>query len=501
MKSNFKSYASKVLLTEGTSDYSITHLEDLDIEAFLRVIEKLHEFEAVQKLDGANLRVGLDDHGELYTSREQKGGKRFYNESDFPKSSAYDGFKTAHAVLEKAEGYFMEVLVPGESINLEILFGPQPNTVLYGKDNLNYIAFLEMLSGDDPSVEPDQKKIKDLMKRIGDKQFTVRTAISDTVDGVTIVKTPTVTTWKFSISDIVPREEVMKVNFVKELGALKTYLRQENPFARELGRDLTNFEVLKDRTRDLTNERQSVQDKIMADFKLPIKEKLMDLIYRQKPSLRGVEDDQAAYRGIEGIIFSDPKTREKFKIVDKDVFTAINKFNYQARKSVATRATTSDTNMSIEARGGIVGDARLRSVKLFGLENADTPSQTKRVLQKFQGEDRDETLERITKSLNQLNFGSVRRKIQAIYIAAIDDLEDALSSFKTNGDDYVLNLKDGQTIKYTKEIKRRTLLTFAEARRQLIETLHKVRRANDMYDLVNTFFGDQLDSLYGSNND
>lgn len=126
---NFKTYTSKSFLAEGSSDYSITHVEDLDIESFLRVIEKLHEFQAVQKLDGANLRVGLDEDGELFTSREQKGGRRFYRESDFPKNSAYDGFKAAHAVVEKAEGYFLEVLVPGESINLEIIYGPQPNTV------------------------------------------------------------------------------------------------------------------------------------------------------------------------------------------------------------------------------------------------------------------------------------------------------------------------------------------------------------------------------------
>jgi hypothetical protein len=169
MKLNFKHYTAKSFLAEGTYDYGIAHLEDLDIETFLRSIEKLHELEAVQKLDGANLRVGLDEDGELFTSREQKGGRRFYKESDFPRNSAYDGFRAAHAVLEKAEGYFLEVLVPGESINLEIIYGPQPNTVFYGKDNLNYIALLEMLPGDDPSVNPDQSKLKTLMKMFGDK--------------------------------------------------------------------------------------------------------------------------------------------------------------------------------------------------------------------------------------------------------------------------------------------------------------------------------------------
>jgi hypothetical protein len=498
MKLNFKTYSSKSFLAEGTSDYGIAHLEDLDVEAFLRVIEKLHEFEAVQKLDGANLRVGLDEHGEMFTSREQKGGRRFYHESDFPKNSAYDGFKAAHAVCEKAEGYIMQVLVPGESVNLEIIYGPQPNTVFYGKDNMNYIAFLEVLPGDDPSIEPDQKKIKELLKLIGSKVFTVKTVFSDTTDGVTIVRSPLVTDWKFTESDYIPAHEIQKVDFKKELGSLKAYLKKENDAAKKVGKDLTNFELLKDRGRDLADERQIVADTIMTEYKLPIKEKLMDLIYKQKPSLRGMgAGESGAYQGIEGIIFTDKKTRERFKIVDKDVFTAINKFNYQARRGVATRIQTNDPDAAIESRGGIVGEARLRSVQLFGLENAEIPSQSKKALEHFRGEDREETITNIVKSLNQLKFEAVKRKIQAIYIAAYDDLEEALNSFKSGADDYVLNLKNGQTIKYTKEIKRRTLMTFAEARRQLIEQLSDVRRAHDLYDMIDVFFKTQLDSMFG----
>ena len=496
MKLNFKTYHQKTQLNEG-SDFGIDHLEDLDIEAFLRVIEKLHEFEAVQKLDGANLRVGLDESNELYTSREQKGGRRFYSESDFPKNSAYDGFKAAHAVIEKAAGYFGEVLTEGESMNLEIIYGAQPNTVYYGKDNLNYIALLEVLPGDDPSIEPDQSKVKEFLKLVHGKIFTVKTIFSDTTDGVTIVRQPLVTDWKFTKSDVVPSQEIKEVNFNKELASLKNFLNTDNEIARKMGRSLTNFELLKDKTRDLSDERQLITDKVMSDFKLPIKQKLLDLIYKQKPSLRGEVGDEGSYHGIEGIIFTDPKSREKFKIVDKDVFTAINKFNYQARKTIASRILSVDPDAPIESRGGIVGEARLRSIQMFGLENATVPNQTKKVLDKFKGEDRNDTIEMMAKSLSQLNFDAIRRKIQAIYVSALDDLEDALIGFKMNADDYKLELKNGKSIKYTKEIKRRTLMVFAEARRQLIEMLSDVRKTHDMYDLIELFFEKQLDQMFG----
>ena len=496
MKLTFKTYNSRELLTEG-SDFGIPHLEDLDIETFLRVLDKLPELEAVQKLDGANLRVGLDDHGTLFTTREQKGGSRFYGETDFPKNSAYDAFRAAHAVLEKASGYFSAILNPGETINLEIIYGPQPNTVLYGKDNLNYIALLEVMPGDDPSIEPDQTKLKKILDQIKHKIFVVKTIFSDSTDGETIVRTPQVTDWKFISSDHVPSDEIRSVNYAKELGALKAFLKDENLVAKKLGRDLNNFEILKDRSRELADEKKEVSEKIMNDFKLPIKQKLLDLINKQRPSVRGEVEDSGAYTGIEGIIFSDPKTREKFKIVDKDVYTAINKFNYQSRKAVASRIMTADPEMPIDSRGGIVGEARIRAIKMFGLEDAKLPSQVKKTLEKFKGENRDETIEMIVKSLHQLNFSSLRRKLQAIYLSALDDLEDALISFKENADTYVLTLKNGENIKYTAEIKRRTLMVFAEARRQLISTINKIRRANDMYDLIDQVFGDQLDQLFG----
>lgn len=496
MKHTLLTFTRKILNESASGEYGITHVEDLDIEAFLRVIERLHELEAVQKLDGANLRVGLDDKGELFTSREQKGGHRFYDERDFPKNPSYDGFKAAHTVLEKVEGVFQDILSPGESVNLEIIYGPQPNTVFYGKDNLNYIALLEILPGDDPSVTPDQKKLDQLIKQLKDKVITVRSLFSDTPDGRTIVRAPRVTDWKFTTSDIVPPHEIESVDFRDELRGLKRYLRQDNAAAAELGMDLTNFEVLKNKSTKLSDERRKITDTVMNDYKLPIKKKLLELVGKLKPSLRGEVDDDGAYHGIEGIIFTDPKTREKFKVVNKDVFTAINKFNYQVRNAVSSKIMSTDENLPIESRGGIVGQARARCVRLFGLGTAVMPAQLNKEVEKFKGDTREDTVDAIAKSLRQLKFESVRRKMQAIYISAIDDLDDALDAFKTNGDTYELEVDNGKKIKYTKEIKRRTLMSFAEARRSLVETLTEIRRSKEMHDLIELFLERQLDKVH-----
>lgn len=494
MKTTFSTFQK---LFEG-NDYGIAHLEDLDVETFIRAVEKLHKLDAVQKLDGANLRGGLDEKGNLYTSREQKGGKRFYKQSDFPKNSAYEGFRAAHEVLFKMKDVLESILAPGESMNMEVIYGEQPNTVFYGKDGVNYLAILEMLPGDDPSHDPDQSKVAKIVDAMKGKTITVKSIGYDTTDGVTMVQVPKVTEWKITKSDHVPRDDLKDLDFENDLSNLKKLLDKDNHVADKLGKHLTNFEVLKDKTPALADERQRLEDDIFKNFKEPIKQKLLKLVYKQKPSLRGQAGGDGAYHGIEGIIFTDPKTREKFKVVDKDVFTKINQFNYSARKAITGRILTNDPNAPEESRGGIVGDARLRSLKLFGMESIDVPNQTKKVLAKFKGDSREETVKNIADSLHQLNFQAVKRKLQAIYIHTIDDLDEALESFKKSADSYELELDDGKKIKYTPEIKRRTLMTFAESRKQLYQQLATIRKAGDIEDLIEAFFSAQLDSIHGS---
>ena len=498
MKPTFKTFNAK--LFEG-NDYSIPHIEDLEVEAFIRAIESLGDLVAVQKLDGANLRLGLDQKGELYTSREQKGGLRFYEQRDFPNTSAYDGFRAAHEVIQKISKEIKQVLAPGEAVNLEVIYGAQPNTVMYGKDGFNYLAFLEMSPGDDPSKDLNQGKVKSLNALLKDKTFQVETVASDTTDGEIIARAPIVSNWKMTVSDRVSREHIAELDFSQELQGLKKLLNKDNAAAKEQGRDLTNFEVLKDRSQKLTQEKESILATIQDEYKNPIKKEMLKLVGKQKPSLRSEIDADGGYDGIEGIIFTNLQTKEKFKVVDKDVFTAINKFNYQVRKSVAGRIVSSDPDQPIDARGGIVGEARLRSVKMLGLENAELPTQSKRILLKFKGDSKEETINNIADSLHQLSFESIKRKMQSIYATSIDDLEDDLSSFKTGAHDLEHELPDGTKIKYTKEIRRRTLLTFAEAKRTMLEMLLKIKKCGDMYELVEMLFARQLDEIHGDINE
>jgi hypothetical protein len=353
-----------------------------------------------------------------------------------------------------------------------------------------------MVIGDDPSIDPDQDKVKMMYQKFKDRGIIhIQTMASDTIDGKNMARAPKTTDWKITKSDQVIGHE--KLNFGKEVGLIKKYLSQENKVALKMGKDLSNFEVLKDRSRELADERKTIDEKVKAEFKLPVKQELLKLVAKQEPSLRGKVGDEGAYHGIEGIIFTDPKTREKFKIVDRDVFTRINVFNYQVRHGISSRTVTVNPDMPKEQRGGIIGEARLRAINMFGLSNADLPNQAKKILARFKGSDRLETVKNVADSLHQLNFQAIRQKIQSIYVSAMDDLDEALDAFKMNSDSYNLKLDNGKEIKYTQEIKHRTLMSFAEANKTITEMLAKLRRTQDMKQLIEVFFGKQLNQLHG----
>lgn len=493
----FKSFISPARLIE--SGYGIAHLEELPIEQFVRMLKKLGSLRAVQKLDGANLIVGLDREGEVYTSREQKGGKRFYAEKDFPKRSAYDGFKSASLALYRISGTLKKNLKPGQALSIEVLFGAQPNTVIYGKDNISWIAFLEPSIGDDPTIKRDSTLPDKLKNALKGKRVTVETQVSDTTDGEIFTKQAQPVTWGFTSSDYVPKEELeAAVEDIKaDLESLNKFLDGDNVLAEKEGLDLTNYEVIKHKSPKLAQERERLEQLVLEKYKMPIKEKLLAVSKKQKPSLRGPgAKSQEGYNGIEGIIFADDESGEQFKVVDKDEFLAVNKFNYQVRNKIFGKILTVKDDASMEARGGMIGIAKIRCVRLFGIPGADAPSQAKRSLSPYKGEDRGETVRNIASAVKRLSFESIKRKMGAIVTSALGDLEDELQDFKEHAAEFELELKNGKKVKYTPEVRRRTLMTFAEGRKTLETLLKNIRKAGRIEDLIVLFFKRAIDEMF-----
>jgi hypothetical protein len=489
----------KTFVSEG-----IAHIEDLPIEDFLFAIENFNKMIATQKLDGANLRVGVDKDGKFYTSRESKGGKRFYKTSDYPDDViAMDGFRSAHQALEKKKSEIAKVLGSGSACEIEILYKRQPNAITYGKDGLNYIAFLRMLETPEDET-PDQSKIKRLLDELEGDTVTVNSRVTDTEDGESLIVSKEDTTWKFTAPEKVSAAQFKSVNLKKEIEGLKKYLNAPNKAAAKLGDPAvtTNYDVMSITKKDLRDERERVKAVVQKDYKLAIKDTLLKTFVRNiKPSIQDADLHPDEDLGIEGVVFLDPVTQKQFKIVDKDVFTTMNAFNHEVRSNISGTIKSSDPLATIANRGGIFGDAKIRMIKLFGIDGLSTASNVKRTLRKFGGDTPEQMVVNMAKSLNQVNEQATKKKMQAIIIATLDDLQQALKDFKSNADKYKKKLSTGKTVGYSPEIRKRTLLTFAETKKALQDLLAQVKGSKNIADLIVAMFGRQIKDIFSEQED
>ena len=487
---SFSSFVQKQKLME--SGYGIPHVEDLPLETFIRMLKRLPELSAVQKLDGANLLIGRDVSGKIFASREQKGGERFYKPKDMPARSAYDGFRSAFAAVLQIQDVLMDMIKPGQTLSCEVLFGEQPNTVVYGRDGMSYLAFLEPTLGDDPTIDLDQELPMRLAKELAKKQVTTMEKCNDTTDGEIIVRTPKNITWAFTCSDLVDPKIYDEIDMSDAIEKLEKFLKHPNNEAINIGEHLTNYDVMTGKEGPLAKERKRLGEEIREKFKIPIKNELLKLVKKLKPSL----SKEQGPVGAEGVIFKDLKTSEVFKVVDRDDFTTVNKFNYEMRNKIVGRIASSDPNLPLEQRGGIVGNARVRCTLLLGIPGLEVPARAKKVLEPMAGPTRKHTVKNIITALGPLSFESAKRKMGAIVTSALHDLEDELNAFKSKGAEGKIKLQNGKEVGITPEVKRRTLLTFADARVELMNLLQQIRIAKDKPDLVTPFIGRALDDLH-----
>jgi len=181
----FKNFVTETIVTKQgilTLNEGIEHIEALPNNEFIKAIETLSNFIVSEKLDGANLIFGFDSKGKFYTSREAKGGERKYTIGDYENRAANNGFKGAHQALQAIKPELKQVVDNGEAVEVEVLYGRQPNAIVYGS---NYIAFLRILPGDKKQV-PDQSKVKQLGDILKGKKVAVSVQVITTDDGVEI---------------------------------------------------------------------------------------------------------------------------------------------------------------------------------------------------------------------------------------------------------------------------------------------------------------------------
>jgi hypothetical protein len=470
---------------------AISHLEDLPLAEFIKAVENIGLMKASEKLDGANLWMGLDDDGKLFTNRsgKRKGSKNFYSADEYPHFSAYNGFRGAHAALMEKLPDIKRIMQNGQIVELEILYGRQPNAITYGAGDKSYIAFLRGVEGT-PDVIADQ-----LSMSLGGQTVSVSVDIVDTSDGENLSLDKGSISFQFTGAQNIPAEKLKDVNLSKHLNELKKYL--EMPAGVD-GVEATNYDIL---TKNLTSftvdvrpqvkaARSIILASVMKDFKLPIKRELLDnYVNKIKPALGADNVDKDEDLGIEGVVLRDPTTGNMIKLVDKDTFTTINQFNHSIRNQISGVVKSLDQDAPLEARGGILGNMKIQIADLLGNRELSRGATAKKAFLAVRGADAVETAKNFAANLDIQDFLGTKRKILALIGAANKQMKDLLADFKSNKDEYQLKLKNGKIIGISKEIEKRTLLAFAESLRNVNELFEKVKKSKSITQVVAILYG------------
>jgi hypothetical protein len=471
----------------------ITHIEDLAIDELISALRNFEEYEISEKIDGSNLQFGYDGDG-FYTSRESKAGdERMRSVDDYPIQYSTTFQRSAHLALEKVMPLIIrsEFFTTGDAVEVEVLFGKLPNAVPYN-DDANRIIFLRPISGN-----PDIEGLSDLLEG---QRIRVEVDAPFSLNGKTMDIRPERHVWEFAQTPTVNGNEVVKGEAKQELESkldeIETFLKQPSGIGgfsnaeaislplnkRPEGISTSEWKEAKEAIKSLRKKFYDVSDDgTPTGFKQDIKEFLLKRLVRTIGSAFGPEVSDGGW--IEGVVFRHKDTNQMFKVVDKDMFTAVKKFIWKVRDEL------SEKPKSVNTISSFMGKVLVGLGTSLGIPELGT-FQAKRALKKH-GSTREEILSNLSKEIDFDNTKSYWEKF----------ITDQQEKFNKELDKYIKGRKDlsftanDRTFKYDDEVHARTLQVFESVNRILKGFLENTRKAKSAEDLIMLLVGRQLQDI------
>lgn len=437
------------LLQEG-----IIHIDDLAVDKFINVIDNITYYSASEKQDGANLWVGVEG-GKLFTSREgkHKASDRKFSVDQWENISPNDQFKAAHLALAKVETQIKKILSDNDVIEIEVIFGPQPNVVVYSDSGDSYIVFLRAVDNTDSS------KVGKLQAELQNNSVDVSLKIRTSSDGKSVGEQDTQTKFHFTIPKKYDLSLISKdADFQNSVAKFKQFLSQPSEVEGMSNQELAN--------KKATPEISSKKDQLLLKIEV-FKDEIKDVVLNFFKT-----DSNNIYR--EGIVISND--HEMIKFVDKTKFSKVNEFYQKQRKMVLSAISSTDDDQPIEKRGGIVGNMKIRIAALLG--NKDLARN-----QSFRSElSKAGSVTAFIDTLSINDFMTTKRKVLAILLNCFSLIDAQLQEFKSNNGGE-LDIA-GNKIKYSDAVVKRTLTAFAESRSEVSRIYEKVKSSNNKVELV-----------------
>lgn len=449
----------------------MVHIEDLPLQEFVAAVGELNKLPATEKLDGSALMMGRDSQG-IYTARDDS--RRFYSEKDYPVIAPYNGFRSAMDAITKVSDVLEGILEDGDVLTMEILYGDQPNAIQYGRDDKSYLI---LLSG----------KVNEVYGALKGRDIPVRVKNLTTSDGITLEETQVDTVWEFSHPQAVDMSGVPMAKLTQLTEKLDGFLSQESPIP-----DMSNGDIL---SRPLTKvpkeqrpavklARDEITTVVNQEYRIPVKRILNEFV-DNLPGNFGKDD--GTDNSMEGVVVK--RGDQLIKIVDKDEFTTINIFNHSMRNSLSGVVKSTEPDASLESRGGILGNLKILQADLLGNKDFARGSFIRKALEALPGETPEAKMAALAGDLEVSDYLGKRRKITALTEQAKVDVMTQLELYQTNWETYILQLKNGKTMRISEIVHNRTLLAFAETFRQLDTMLRNIHRCDDLVQLLTLFYG------------
>lgn len=451
----------------------IPHIEDLPVLDFIDTLLNWDILEATEKLDGAQILFGIDDIG-FYTSRESKGGKRVYKESDYAIAFPTTYLRSVHKLLEQS---YMKLwaagMRSGDQVEAEVLFGAIPNVVPYS-ENTNYLIFLRTTEGN--------INIESLKQELCPHSLYVALDTPSTPDGCKIHISEDYHTWTFgTVPKIPPRPDAI-MECSNELDDLMNFLQE-----RVIGYEECTNSILeslplnriptwcepkdwKTVKLDLREKRDELNEEIMRR-KMLIKHILVDHYVREQISVLGPPPSDGGW--IEGVVLKNPVTGKMVKIVDKDTFGVVREAAWEERNKLTEAAKGTGSAHSFLA------NLYLDMATALGHPELGT-IQAKAYLRR-QGMITEERLQNLS---NGIDFKEVSEYWLGLLAVRESNLHDRLDKYDLNW---------STVVEY--HVHQRTLDTFATTFQKITRLIEGTEAAKTPEDLFQVLVGKQLGEI------
>jgi hypothetical protein len=475
---------------------SLKNVSDLDLRQFIAVIRDLPRLQIFEKIDGLQVWFGLTDSGELFTSRPND-DKRFTSEGEYPFLASFNPYRCVHAALEKKKRDIQSVLSPDEVIQADVIFDRQPGSIAYGLDNKNFIMITHGVE------ETSDVKADQLNAVLVNQSVSAEASVVETSDGVKLDVKKTTLTFQFVAQQRLSNPiDTSKIE--GKLTELENLLDSESTID-----GLTNYDLIQTSLGSIPIEQREAakfeRDQLLSVIENQFKAEIHDELLKQltskfKSKLASAELTPDEDVGIAGVVFAHPSTPEMISIFDDDHLSTLSDFNSAIKRQLSSPIRTIDQDASLESQGGLTGQLMIRIHSLLGDASLAITRNAKDLISKNLGDSPSNTIAALAGNLRKTDdVEGLKRKIEAMIEETLSKLDSMLSDFKklqTAADKtFSLRLRSGKTIGLSQSVIKRTLLSFAETRRNLLELKDKIEKVKVFEQLVAVLFGRHLKTL------